>query len=290
MISIHFHEQIDCEIIYTQLKSYFEKYNDVGLKGRVESDGQIITIYYDNHTVDFYESFQPLLVNVFTKHVISMKEDEWLLDIIESMFYFEDYEEQNQILSIARSIIEGDHQDLSHFHNISSREKVIYQAFSKFIIEETNFYYESFLKFRLKEYYEQLIETVGLAIDEYLLEQEYQHMVENLRCYLKTSKPIFPVLHILHDQKFYFFNEDFHILEQKDIAAFYDEEIKFEEGLSIGQIVISPLVSLAPKKVHLYTDEIDHGVVQTIQNIFEERVTVFSKQDFSTKAGKNYKI
>lgn len=282
MISIHFQEQIDCEILFKQLKSYLEKYIKFGLRGRVEcTDQHVMTIYYENNEVNFYESFHPLLVNVFTKHIISLKEEEWLLDIIESIFYFKDHEEQVQILSIARSIMEGDHEDIPRIKNRYSREESIYQAFSSFLVEEASFYYESFLKFRLKSYFEYLVETVEIAIDEYMLEQEYQQMVENFRLYIKESRPVIQQLHVVVDHDtFFIYNDRYQLLEPKEIEKYYNESLKFEEGLRIEQMIISPLVSFAPQKLTIYTDDMDHGIVQTIQSIFEERVSVVNKDEF----------
>ncbi|MCT8137417.1 hypothetical protein H1D32_06455 [Anaerobacillus sp. CMMVII] len=52
-------------------------------------------------------------------------------------------------------------------------------------------------------------------------------------------------------------------------------------------MVISPLVSIAPLEVHLYSDDVDNSVIQSIQNIFQERVKLNRKDHFKKN---NYKI
>lgn len=42
----------------------------------------------------------------------------------------------------------------------------------------------------------------------------------------------------------------------------------------IDSHLLAPLVSIAPEKIDLYTEDREHAMVQTIQNIFQERVRI----------------
>ncbi|MGG1686122.1 sporulation protein YtxC, partial [Pseudalkalibacillus sp. NRS-1564] len=49
-------------------------------------------------------------------------------------------------------------------------------------------------------------------------------------------------------------------------------------GLTIDEIdseILFPLLLLAPEEVCIYTDDSDEGLVQTIRNVFEERLSFF---------------
>ncbi len=48
----------------------------------------------------------------------------------------------------------------------------------------------------------------------------------------------------------------------------------------IDSQLIAPLVSIAPQKIDLFTNDTGHSMVQTIQNIFQERVEVFPSHSF----------
>lgn len=122
-----------------------KKYAAFDLGAKVEASGkETLVVKYENERVDFYDSFHSLLASVLTEHVIQTKEEEWLLDIIETMFYFHIEEEQQQILTIARSILEGDRKDLPSLRNFFDRYAHIYDAFAKNIDPDTTFYYERF--------------------------------------------------------------------------------------------------------------------------------------------------
>ncbi|WP_088103781.1 putative sporulation protein YtxC [Halalkalibacter urbisdiaboli] len=281
MISIHFEEEYDCNQLFQQLKDYMRKYAVFGLGGEVESNGEaIIHVNYENKDVDFYDSFHPLLTSVLTEHVINTREEEWLLDIIETMFYFTDPEEQQQILTIARSILEGDRTDLPSIQPFFNRHAFIYDAFAKHLEEDTTFYYDPFLTFRLREYGEMLIDCVEIAIDEYMLEQEYQNMIEDYRQYVQYKKPKMDLLYVVYDGQFSFYDTHFRKMTREEILYHLQEELVFEQGVDIEEMVISPLVSMVPRMIHVFSDDEDHGVILSIQAIFQERMKLFPLKSY----------
>lgn len=284
VISIHFEAKQDCQQLYEKITYYFNHYNHIGLNGVVQTDEkEKITIAYEDED-SFTNSFQPLLVSTLTQHIISTKEEHWMNEIIEKIFFFTDPEEKIQILAIARSILEGDRLDIPNITPFFQRDSYIYEAVSDNLEMGTTFYYDPFLTFRLKRYGEMLIDCVEIAIDEYLLEQEYQTIIENLRYFLRTESSKCEVVHVVYNGAFTFYDKNYQKLSRNYISANLEEHLLFEGDLDIDEIVISPLVSLAPKFVHVYSNEEDHGVILTIQAIFEERVFVHSLATFQAKA------
>lgn len=276
MIAIHFEQEHDCKQLLEQLQAYICKYANYGLGGAVKAEGDdTILLNYEHNEINFYDSFHPLLASVLTDYVISTKEEEWLLDIIETMFYFKDVEEQKQILAMATSILEGDREDLPQMKPFFNRRAYIYDAFAKHLEEETTFYYEPFLTFRLRDYGEILIDCVEMAIDEYMLEQEYQNMIEEFRQHVQMNRAKIDVLYIVHNEHFTFYDEHFRKLTREEILFYLQDDLIFEQEVEVDDMVISPLVSMAPGVVHVFTDDPDHGVVLSIQSIFQERLKLY---------------
>lgn len=281
MIAIHFEQAHDCKQLFGQLRAYIQKYAAYGLGGAVKAEGDdTILLNYEHNDVNFYDSFHPLLTSVLTDYVISTKEDDWLLDIIETMFYFTDEEEQQQILTIARDILEGDRSDLPSMKPFFNRRAFIYDAFAKHLEEETTFYYEPFLTFRLRDYGEMLIDCVEIAIDEYMLEQEYQNMIEDFRQYVQSKRPKFELVHIVHEDTFTFYDEHFRRMTRDEILFHLQRELVFEQEVDIEEMVISPLVSMVPRMVHVFSDQPDDGVILSIQAIFQERMKLYPLKDY----------
>ncbi|WP_247747150.1 putative sporulation protein YtxC [Alkalihalobacillus sp. BA299] len=279
LISIQFESQHDCQQVYNQLTRYMSKYTQLGVQVTLDiAKGQeeaTLFIHYEDTNIDFYDSFHPLLASILSHYVIETKEEDWLLEIIESMFYFKDPEEQEQILSIACEIINGYRDDIPSISCFRERENYLYEAFASNIDEHTTFYYEPFLTFRLKDYCEILIDCVEIAIDEYLLEQEYQNIVESLRNYLKSAPKKMKELHLVYDGHFSFYNSSFRKISREEKEHFLEEALVFEGDLDIEEMVVSPLVSINPEIVSIYTDDVDQGIIYTLQTIFQERAILY---------------
>lgn len=239
------------------------------------SDRLIIKV---QDSFDFDETVKPVLAEVLKKHVIKTREEKWLLDIICNMFYYEEPEEQLQILSMAKSILTGERQDIPNILNVFTAEKAVYDSFQQFLKRECHFCFDSFLTFRLKHYLDKLIDCVELAIDEYKLEQEYQNLVESFRYYIKQKQSKIDVVHLLFTDRVLFFDQEKELI---DVDEYIDHDIVFEQEVPLHELIISPLVSISPKTIHLYSDDIDSGVIQTIQNIFLDRVKVHRKNVFN---------
>ncbi|NEU29862.1 putative sporulation protein YtxC [bacterium LRH843] len=272
MIAIQFEQIHDCKRLLGQLRTYIENYAKYGLGGAVLVKGEdTILLNYEHTDVDFYDSFHPLLASILTDYVIGTKEENWLLDIIETIFHFTDKEEQQQILMNARAILEGERKDLPRMKSFLNRHDLIYEAFAKHLEEETTFYFDPFLTFRLREYGEMLIDCVELAIDEYMLEQEYQNMIEDFRHFIQHRSKL-KLVHVVHDSKFTFYDEHFRRMTREEILFHLEDDLIFEEELDIEEMVISPLVSMIPEIVHVFSDDPDDGVILSIQAIFQERM------------------
>ncbi|OIJ10974.1 hypothetical protein BKP35_12885 [Anaerobacillus arseniciselenatis] len=284
MIEIYLQNKLDRYNLFKDFKSGLHAFIKNGVvELSLASDRLIIKV---EENFDFEETIKPVISEILKRHVIETKEKIWLLDIVSNIFFYDDQEEQEQILAIAKSILAGERLDLPNVSKVFATEKIIYGAFSEFLSRDCKFCYESFLTFRLKSYLDKLIDCVEMSIDEYQLEQEYQNLVESFRYYIKKRPPKLNCVHLVIDKRFTFYDEYFHLITDEKLEGYLDREIVFEKGIPIQEMVISPLVSIAPKEIHLYSDEIDHGVIQSIQNIFQEKVKFYSKDSFHKTAVK----
>lgn len=264
MITIELKDEKDAQ----SLCDTFASRNDVG-GWRVSRNRQCVTVNVGRDREGISR-----ISNVLTQHVIAEKEDDMLLDIITSDFLFEDRNEQEQILAITKSIIQGKKPDLPGLDRMSSRKQLIYDAFFGFLRDEASFFYESFIRFRLRPYQECLEHYVGMAIDEYKLEQEYQNFVENLRALLKRRRPLMKTVHLVFNKEFALYDRLYHRIDEKQIQRRLDPGLSGKWGMDIEPSVLVSLISIAPRTIFLYTDNVDAGMIQTIQNVFQERVVI----------------
>lgn len=225
-------------------------------------------------------SLEQLVIPGLIQFVINHKEHLIILKMIKENYYFLDEEEQQQILHIAQSIMEGQREEIPRIQHMSSREEIIREALEEFLHPELSFSFSSFQKFRLYRYIDSLREYVEIAIEEYKMEQEYQSFVQSLRDYLAKQESEFSKVHIVYDEEYLVYNENKCLIPEEKLKEYVDQEFVYKHPMYIDGQLLAPLVSMAPEWLSLYTNDALDGMVQTIQNVFEERVTIHSLDEF----------
>lgn len=261
MITIELQNESDAKVLCNR----FSDTRAAVLKVRCEENRVLVGFKEQSSAVAFVSA-------VLADYVLASREEDMLLDLIRTKFYFQDKDEQEQILAITKSIIQGEKPDLPGLKSASSRKQVLLDAFSDFLEDGASFHYESFSRFRLKAYQECLQHYVEMAIDEYKLEQDYQDFVENLRRLLKYQEPLIETIHVFFQHEFALYGPEHERIDENEIYDQLDPILKRGWGLDIEPSVLLTLLGIAPKTLFLYTDNVDAGMIQTIQNVFQERV------------------
>lgn len=269
MAEIIFQSKLDANRFYQHL-----------LKCLVHSpDNENILLFEDRHIVkilngsisdDFLRQFK----EAFYEFVTKIKRDDWFHDILQNQFYYEDFEEKQQILEILHSILDGQRDDLSNFLKDTDEEPKIKEAIDHVLQENVSFSFDSFAKFRLRSYLELLESYVEISIDEYKMEQEYQMFVQMLRDFLSNREPKMETLHLLFDEEITFFNANLEEIKRSELTRMIDRRLLVNHPVYVDSASIAPLLSLAPTTIFLYAKDEDTPLVRTIKNIFEERVVV----------------
>nr|WP_304217793.1 putative sporulation protein YtxC [Fredinandcohnia onubensis] len=283
---MHFQETTDAQKMYKGLvakaKALSIDYIEV-----VNDEENVVSVFISEK---IQYAVQAVVIPVMAEFIIHNKEDNWILDYIENLFYFTDYEEKKQILEIAKGLMDGNNPEIPGVQDVVPREQLIVEALHDFMEIPISFSFESFLKFRMRSYNEALLQIIESAIDEYKLEQEYQTFIQGLREFREKREPKLEQLHILHDEQFYFYNHEFTEIKRDELFKYIDRKLILHQPLYIDSAVLAPLVSIAPKSISIYTDQIDNGMIQTIHNIFLENVTIYTKKSFENTRLKAKKI
>ncbi|MFC7393690.1 putative sporulation protein YtxC [Scopulibacillus cellulosilyticus] len=223
-------------------------------------------------SVDFRTKF----IGIFVDFIIDTYEEKWLLDIISSTFYFKDKHDQEEILEIVQAIFDGEKTDLPRLDILPSRRNVIKEAVRDIFEDRTSLSFQSVIRFRLNKYRTCLQKYVELAIDEYKLQQEYQAFIDKLRRIVKAYRPLHHTIYVIDDHPFKLFDKNHNYIKNvHSIRSFYP--LLKQWGIEAEPSILLTLIGLAPKNIFVYTDRPDNGMMQTLQNVFEERVTFLPK-------------
>lgn len=264
MFEISFRNESDASAIYVNI-----------MEQNPESDSILSLhkekIVLESKDIHFYKN---TITPVLKKYIQRTKEKEWILQVLENTFYYKEVEEQEQILCILQSILQGERSDIPNLPSIDHRGVQLEEVMESFFLEPISFSFDSFLTFRLKEYFESLQVYVEAAIDEYKLEQEYQSFVHQLRDLLATTESKMDELHLVYQYQFDFYDKAFSHIPKSQLIKYMNRTHFNNYSYYIDSVVLAPLVSIAPKKLYLYTDNTEHQLVETIRNIFDERAVV----------------
>lgn len=233
-------------------------------------DRHIVKIIDNGLTVAAFDNVK----TAFYEFIIKIKRDDWFREMLKERYFYEDPEEQQQIIEIIYSVLEGQREELAIFLKENNEEPKIKQAVDEVFLNHVTFSFDSFYKFRLRPYLQMLESYVEISIDEYKMEQEYQMFVQTLREFLTNREPKIETLHLLFDEEITFYNEQFDEIKRGELTKMIDRRLLFNHPIYVDSASIAPLLSIAPTSILLYTNDREAPLVRTIKNIFEERVTI----------------
>ncbi|MFB6467734.1 putative sporulation protein YtxC [Cytobacillus sp. Hz8] len=222
----------------------------------------------------FLNQSKHILSETFYQFILNIKQVDWFKRILREQYYYEDEDEQQQILAIIQSILEGKREDLSVFIKEAINKESVRETIEDMFKNQVSFSFDSFVRFRLRPYMDQLISYVELSIDEYKMEQEYQIFIQTLREFLSVKDSKVNDLHLLFDEGITFYDESYEEIKRKELMRMIDRKLISNHPVYIDSVTIGPLLSIAPKQIHLYTNDVEQPLIRTIQNIFEERVEI----------------
>lgn len=216
----------------------------------------------------------------FLQFIIKIKLNDWFKMILKEQYYYEDEDEQQQILDIIQSLLEGNREDLESLIHDTNMNQQMEIVISQMFEEQHSFSFDSFVRFRMRPFMEQLERYVEVSIDEYKMEQEYQMFIQTLRQFLAGRKPKINHLHLLMGDGVTFYDEEYYEIRRAELIRMIDRRLISNHPVYVDSVTIAPLLSIAPSTIYVYTDDDEEPLVRTIQNIFEERVQLRQMADF----------
>ncbi|RKO66014.1 putative sporulation protein YtxC [Desulfofundulus salinus] len=196
-----------------------------------------------------------------------------LKDMIRENYYYFNEEERQNIFKYA----------LSHVgYGRGGRKAVCQQLFKKRIMEKildflrhnNQIIVEGFIRFRLKDYVEQLEQAVERAVDDFLMEREYQEFIQLLKYFVEIQESRVELVHVLKlpGGAFQLLDEQKQVLRVDYLENLFmdltEGEINYEDML------ISTLITLAPKQIVIHNPDCEkkNTVMETINLVFWGRV------------------
>lgn len=176
------------------------------------------------------------------------------------------------------SVLQSSYSYLNNLHKEGdigktlSRHNRILNEVSQYLENNHQLDLEGFFRFRLKDYFHELAESVEKAVNNFVMEKEYLEFLRLLRYFVEVQEPKIDEVHVLFQTKqdFFILDESFQPVKPgqlEGVLAQLDQEVEYEDWL------LSALITIAPRRIILHiVSPVD--VVETIISVFQQRATI----------------
>jgi len=258
---------------------------DIALKREDRGDAFYFYCYIDDEILlqdnYYYEQknmFLSCVANALSDIIINHWEPKLMKKIIGDNYFYFDKVEQERIYDFARDILSIDdiNGKLGLFYQIK-RKTFVLNKIHEYLKDNNTIVLDGFVNFRLKEYLEQLEETVDKAVDEYLIDKEYQEFIKLLRHFVDLQETKRDLVNIfVRNDKLFLLDENLKIIRNDEA---FDNIARDNPDINVDDILVSTLINIAPKKIviHGFTGKEKKEVISALYNIFEGRVSFCSQ-------------
>ncbi len=210
------------------------------------------------------------LAEILTDLILENWEHRLVYKIIKNQYYYFNRDERKEVLIRALEML-GDPSDE---RELSRRGQDVLQQIEKYLGQSKEINMEGFINFRLKDYRRVLEDAVDKAVDDYLMEKEYDEFIQLLQYFVDIQDPRIDTVNVVLKKSglFELFDGKNEPIDNNYLEGFIldmtDNEINYED------LLISALITIAPRRVVLHASKNPglYETVKTIKNVFGGRV------------------
>jgi putative sporulation protein YtxC len=267
-----------CSFLEKELAPLAEKGENISVKYEEYHEYKMIRCLGNLKITSISETMELIryrMSSALSDYILDVKEKAMIASLMDSQYYYRDPKDVEKIEKYAFQLLnEGDFEDPSLDYRFNRKNKLFHKIFA-YLSEHTSINVDGFVDFRLPDYRKDLMDVVDHAIDEYILDKEYQEFISLLRYFVLVQDPKMQEIHVYHsDNEFQLMHKDFSPLQMEEIDLFVnglaDQDIQFED------MIVSTLISASPEKIVMHTMDVEHNVIKTITQIFEGRIVLCS--------------
>lgn len=218
---------------------------------------------------------------VLAEFVLSVKEPHMLEKLMQSKLGTRDVKEIRTGMKEAVILLNG---DLPEGESIESEGETgagrklrlgrMGMKLGEYLWEKGSVHLDGFIRFRMREYAEELKDAAESAACEMLMDRQYQEFMRLLQSMVKGQETGLPAIHVLHGG-----GQSPTLLDEK-LRPLLDEQAA-EPILQAAadqqdreSLLVTRLLAASPRRLYIHTNEPDAQVVRTLMGIFGERAAI----------------
>ncbi len=262
------------------MKEYFISKNIIiGIAESLSEGNHIIKIlcediYYTEKTLSI---FNLNLANILYKVVIQEFCKSEIQYFLNETYFFLKEEELEEVRNICFNAMEnkGKIFDESTVYCMNRQNNII-DKIMLCIEQNKEININGFVTFRMKELISELEGIVDKVVEKYMAEKEYNEFIKLLKYFVDIQDSKIDIINITIDHNGSYIIQDGEGVSILELLLTELNDTKYSGNVSMEDVIISGLITNAPKSVHIHCVEncANPEFIETIKNVFGERVVI----------------
>lgn len=221
--------------------------------------------------------FKNYIANAISEIILDIYQEKLITRLINFKCNYFDYKDKERIKnSTINSLKEKECIYTDGVIYKISRKARILKAIIEYLENNNEIIIEGFINFRLKFFVDAIKEEIDRNIENIIIEKEFEEFIKILKYFVEIQESKIDMVNIVIDK------EEYRIYDKNNIKINDDfvEEIADEfinDDITNDDLLISSLITLAPKKIILHIRHIDENtneMIKIINSIFTDRVSI----------------
>lgn len=219
---------------------------------------------------------------ILAQYTLSDQEPILLRHLFLTRFGLKDNKEIDALITEAVSLLDGevDDNEKGITRGRERRLQRLASRYSLYLADHERLHIDGFLRFRLMEYRHEVEEAAEAAIEDRLMEKQYQEFMTLLKSMVDWQESKTSTVHVLHSggHEFRLLDEEMRPLEQLIIDMDSADEVgaqSVQEEEQEESRVVSRLLAASPRQLFIHTAEPESQVIRTIVGIFGDRAALY---------------
>lgn len=246
-----------------------------------------------------YSDCIDVLAEVISEFIINDWEKVLLHKLIDRQAPYSTLEERQKIIKVAIQFLDDadklsslfidesqvDESQGSLIKTSNHRKSYIYQEVLHHLKNNNELVLEGFLRFRLKNYLEELQEAVEVGFTEMQMVKERQDFVRFLRCFISRQESKIEMVHVILRNTSIFEIRDVqgNSIKEDYLSRFLLESLS--DVMNNEDLLISALIMIAPQQIIIHSPKSyqDAYSVELLQEIFRGQVILCAGCDYCSR-------
>jgi putative sporulation protein YtxC len=240
----------------------------------VETQGQLIRCFGEtrhNPGSQQTEAVQRKAADAMAEYILHEIEPNMVSAIARKEFRYDNPDDLDKIRFCCRELLQHE-ESFSTAVVRNRRKRRIADELEAFLARNGSVNLTGFITFRLASLWEELREIVAHAVDELVMDKQYQEFISLLRYFVGVQETKVPLVNLIHRDEFRLFDDRFRPVETKGDNRIVAEMLETE--MNVEDIIVSTLISVSPQRIVIHSRQPDLPVIQTIRTIFEDKVSI----------------